>query len=131
MGPFVLPLLDKAFFVFHTVLIGFNLVGWAWRRTRPLHLLTLSLTAASWFVLGAFYGWGYCPCTDWHLRVRRRLGYHDPESSYIQLLVGHVLGIPLSRAASDRLAMVVLGLIVAATAFAWARDRRRRYRHGR
>ena len=24
--------------------------------------------------LGAVYGWGYCPCTDWHWDVKRRLG---------------------------------------------------------
>src|SRR5262249_8135894 len=64
----MLDVLDKAFLVFHTALVLFNMFGWAWRRTRVLHLVTLGATAFSWFVLGAFYGWGYCLCTDWHFQ---------------------------------------------------------------
>ena len=32
------------FFIFHNVLIAFNLFGWIWRPTRPWNLLTLALT---------------------------------------------------------------------------------------
>ena len=126
----MLTLLDKAFFAFHTLWIGFNIVGWAWRWTRPLQRVTVGLTAFSWFVLGAFYGWGYCLCTDWHFQVRRRLGYVDPETSYVQMLLNRVFGITLGRPASDRLTMGVFAAIVVATAAVWARDRRRRARGG-
>ena len=88
----MLAFLDILFFVFHTALMGFNLLGWAWRRTRVAHLIALSLTAFSWFVVGAFYGWGYCFCTDWHFRVRERLGYADPDTNYVQLLVNKLFG---------------------------------------
>ena len=118
----MLVLLDKAFFAFHTLFIVFNMVGWAWRRTRLLHLIALGLTACSWFVLGAFYGWGYCVCTAWHFQVRRRLAIVDPETSYIQLLIGRLLRIPLTRSQSNRLAMGVFALIVIATLFVWVRD---------
>lgn len=121
----MLTLLDKAFFAFHTAWIGFNIVGWAWRRTRPFQLVTLGLTAFSWFVLGAFYGWGYCLCTDWHFQIRRRLGYVDPESSYVQMLLNRVFGVTLSRPASDRLTMGVFAALVVATAIAWALQWRR------
>ena len=93
----MLVLLDKAFFLLHTLLIVFNMIGWAWSRTRLLHLVALGLTTFSWFVLGAFYGWGYCLCTDWHFQVRERLGYANVESSYVQLMASQVLGITLSR----------------------------------
>jgi hypothetical protein len=43
----LLQVLNGFFLVFHTGLIVFNLVGWAWRRTRRLHLLTVGLTAGS------------------------------------------------------------------------------------
>ncbi len=121
----MLTLLDMAFFAFHTAWIGFNIVGWSWRWTRPFQRITLGLTAFSWFVLGAFRGWGYCLCTDWHFQVRRRLGYVDPESSYVQMFLRRVFGIALSRPASDRLTMGVFAAIVVATAVVWARDRRR------
>jgi Protein of Unknown function (DUF2784) len=117
----MLVFLDWAFLVFHTLLIGFNMFGWIWRRTRPYHLATLVLTAISWFVLGIYYGWGYCLCTDWHFQVRRQLGYEDPWSSYIQLLADRAFGISLSRSASDWIAGSVFALIVIATAMVWLR----------
>ena len=55
--------LNSLWFLFHTAWIGFNCVGWAWRRTRPWQLGAIALTLLSWFGLGIFYGWGFCPCT--------------------------------------------------------------------
>ncbi len=79
--------LNIFFFVFHTVWTLFNMTGWMFRPTRRLHLVTLTLTALSWFVLGIWYGWGYCLCTDWHWQVRRELGFRDESNSYIHFLV--------------------------------------------
>ncbi|MGH9382857.1 MAG: DUF2784 family protein [Vicinamibacterales bacterium] len=100
-------ILNLGFFVFHTLWIVFNCVGWAWRQTRRWQLATVTLTALSWFGLGIWYGWGYCPCTDWHWRVRARLGYDDPPS-YVQLLVRELTGIALSPGAADSLALGAL-----------------------
>jgi hypothetical protein len=99
--------LNIAFFVFHTAWIAFNCLGWISRRTRPWQLATLSLTALSWFGLGIWYGWGYCPCTDWHWQVRARLGFNDPPS-YIQVLLRNVIGIELGEDAANALAVVTL-----------------------
>jgi hypothetical protein len=124
----MLVLLDVGFFLFHTLLIGFNVVGWAWPRTRVLHLLTMGATTFSWFVLGATYGWGYCLCTDWHFQVRQELGYHDPESTYVQLLVHQLFGVSLSVEAANWIAGGVFAFIVVATAVTWARVGWRRWR---
>lgn len=78
------PLLDPLLFLLHAALVLFNLTGWAWRRTRRLHLITISLTLLSWFGLGLFYGWGYCPCTDWHWEIKHQLGESDLPPSYIK-----------------------------------------------
>ena len=115
----MLVLLDVGFFAFHTLLIAFNMVGWAWRRTRVAHLVVLGLTAFSWFAMGAFHGWGYCLCTDWHFQVRRALGYPVPESSFIQLL-GKAVGLAIGREAANDLAAGVFAAIVVATAITWA-----------
>jgi hypothetical protein len=80
---------NVAFFVVHTAWMVFVCVGWAWARTRAWHLAAIVITALSWFGLGAWYGWGYCPCTDWHWAIRERLGYVDPPS-YTQLLIASV-----------------------------------------
>jgi len=67
-------------------------MGWIFIKTRKLHLITLSLTAFSWFVLGIWYGWGYCFCTDWHWDVREKLGYEDRSGSYIHFLILKLTG---------------------------------------
>ena len=121
----MLILLDWAFLWLHALLILFNMVGWAWKRTRLLHLITFGATAFSWFVLGAFYGWGYCLCTDWHFQVRRQLGYADPYTSYVQLLFEELLGIPISRPVADVIAGAVFAFILIATCVVWIRDWRR------
>jgi hypothetical protein len=122
----MLVLLDITCFVLHTLLIAFNLVGWAFRRTRRAHLVTLTLTLFSWFLMGAHYGWGYCLCADWHFQIRRQLGYTDPETSYLQLLARQACGLTFSRTVSDWLAGTGLVLIVIATAVTWMRQ----LRHG-
>lgn len=86
------PYLDIFFFVFHTVLICFNLFGWIWKKTRKANLVLLLTTTFSWFVLGIWYGWGYCPCTEWHHQVRVKLGDYDMPNSYIKFCIDLLTG---------------------------------------
>ena len=120
----MLIFLDIGCFIFHTLLILFNLIGWAFRRTRVAHLITLSLTLFSWFAMGAYYGWGYCLCADWQFQIRRQLGYVDVDTSYLQLLARQVFGLTFSRSVSDWVAGTALVLIVIATSIAWYRQLR-------
>ncbi len=99
--------LNYFFFGFHTLLILFNTFGWAIKKIRKWNLLTLTLTAISWFGLGIWCGWGYCVCTDWHWRVRQRLGYHDTTNSYIQFLVLKLTGINVSPHLIDVVTAIV------------------------
>jgi Protein of Unknown function (DUF2784) len=55
------------------------------------------LTAFSWFVLGAFYGFGYCFLTDWHWQIREKLGYANPFNSYIQFLITSLFRVSVSE----------------------------------
>jgi hypothetical protein len=103
-------ILNVVFFIFHTAWIAFNCLGWMWQRTRPWHLATVSLTALSWFGLGVRYGWGYCPCTDWHWQVRARLGHDDPPS-YIQLLIRELTGTDPGPTLADALAVITLVVV--------------------
>jgi hypothetical protein len=95
--------LDIFFLVFHSALILFNLFGWIWKKTRKLNLITLSLTGLSWVGLGIFFGWGYCFLTDWHWRVLQKLGISDLPDSYVQYLLGRILGIRISAIEADYL----------------------------
>ena len=91
----MLVLLDWFFIIFHTVIIIFNLFGWTWNKTRKANLILLTLTGGSWFILGIWYGIGYCPVTDWHYKVLRNLGDNNLPNSYVKYLIDRVTGINL------------------------------------
>lgn len=117
-------ILNVGFFVFHTSWIVFNCVGWVWKRTRRWQGATVALTALSWFGLGIWYGWGYCPCTDWHWQVRARLGYDDPPS-YIQLLIRQLTGIEIDPNWANSSALGTLIIVAALSIFLNIRDSQR------
>ena len=101
------PFLNIFFFVFHTVFTLFNIVGWTLPKTRKLHLITLSITAISWFVLGIWYGLGYCFCTDWHFQIREKMGYIDSSNSYIHFLILQLTGLNLNPKLVDNATLIV------------------------
>ncbi|MCP4786981.1 MAG: DUF2784 domain-containing protein [Fuerstiella sp.] len=118
----MLQLLNITCFVLHNALIVFNLVGWIWPRTRRLHLLALGATLFSWLVMGAWYGWGYCLCADWHFQIRRQLGLNGGESSYTELLFNQIPGVTVSRTFADIVTVGCLMIILIATAAVWIRQ---------
>ncbi len=107
MSKLLLQIIDYFFILFHTVLILFNVFGWIVPRWRFANLITLSLTAFSWFVLGIYYGTGYCPFTDWHWKVRQLLGYNDQTNSYIHFLILKITGINLPENWVERTTVIV------------------------
>lgn len=109
--------LNYFFFAFHTTFTLFNIVGWIWPVTRKWHLATMLLTAASWFILGIWFGWGYCACTDWHWDVREQLGYHDQQRSYIHFLLLKLTGINFDTQLVDNATLIVFLLAFALTVY--------------
>ncbi len=106
----LLQLADWFFVVFHACLTLFNAVGWIWRKTRRINLFTLLLTGGSWFILGLFYGLGYCPLTEWHFQILNRLGHHHLPSSYIEYLLERLLPLELSSQLVDTATAVIFFL---------------------
>jgi len=120
--------LNIFFFVFHTAFTLFNIAGWAFPKTRKLHLATILLTAFSWFVLGIWYGWGYCACTDWHWEAREALGYHDLSNSYIHFLLFHLTGKDFNKQLVDKATLSIFLLTAVLSVWLNIRDRKRRNR---
>jgi hypothetical protein len=107
MSKLILQILDYFFILFHSVLILFNVFGWTVPKWRFANLISLSLTAFSWFLLGIWYGIGYCPFTDWHWKVRQLLGYNDQSNSYIHFLILEITGIHLPENWVDTTTVIV------------------------
>jgi Protein of Unknown function (DUF2784) len=117
--------LNIFFFVFHTSFTLFNIIGWAFQKTRKWHLITLSLTAFSWFVLGIWYGWGFCFCTDWHWNVREKLGYKDDSDSYIHFLILKLTGVNMNPHLVDNVTLIVFIVSFALSIWLNTRDKLR------
>lgn len=87
-----LEFLNYFFIVFHSLLVLFNLFGWMFRKTRRLNFATITITLMSWGILGIWYGFGYCPLTDWHYDILGQLGETNLPRSYIAFLVERYTG---------------------------------------
>ncbi len=118
--------LDYFFFFFHTSITMFNIIGWMFPKTRKINLVTLLLTAFSWFGLGIWYGWGYCVCTDWHWDVMGYLGYDDKSNSYIHFIILKLTDINLKPQLVDKVVLIVFLLSLVMSIWLNVRDWRRK-----
>jgi hypothetical protein len=118
--------LDKFFFVFHSSLMVFILFGWVWKKTRLANLIVILMTAFSWFFLGLWYGFGYCPSTDWHWQVRLRLGHRDLPDSYTKFLLETFTGWEVRQKTVDVFTVLFLMLALSASIYTNLRDWRKR-----
>ncbi len=114
--------LNIFFFVFHSSLVLFILFGWIWSKTRKINLAIVILTFLSWFFLGIWYGFGYCPSTDWHWQVRMELGYYDMPASYLTFLIRSLTGWDVDKTLVDVFAVVFLLLALFASVITNFRD---------
>jgi hypothetical protein len=109
-----LALGDYFFFIFHLLFILFVLTGWMIYRLRKVHLAVLLLTFSSWFILGIWYGIGFCPLTEWHWQILRMAGHRELPFSYVSFLIQRLTGIVPDDVIIDRL---TAGLAVIALFF--------------
>ena len=107
----MLKLLDIFLSFLHFALIGFNLFGWIFPTTRKAHLITICATAFSWFGLGIFWGWGYCPITDWEWKVKEKLGETNLPNSFIKYYADKITGKSIDAGLVDDF---TLGFFIAA-----------------
>ncbi|NIO06257.1 MAG: DUF2784 family protein [Proteobacteria bacterium] len=113
--------LDKFFVVFHSALIVFSLCGWLWKKTRVANLAVLGMIGFSWFGLGIWYGFGFCPSTDWHWQIRMKLGHDDMPNSYTKFLVDSVTGLEVNATVVDIATLVSFILALSASLLTNAR----------
>lgn len=101
-----LRILDLFLTLLHFVIISFNLFGWIWKSTRKLHFIGIILTASSWFILGIWFGTGYCPITDWEWHIKEKLGEHQLPNSFIKYYADKISGKLVSASFIDILTTI-------------------------
>lgn len=92
----LLNFLDVAFTVFHLFFIGFILLGWCFKKLRSLHYYSVLIVGVCWFLLGIYYGFGYCPLTDYHWRIKEMRGEYGLPYSFIEYIVESSTGYDVS-----------------------------------
>lgn len=98
------------------------MTGWMWKKARKANLAALSLTFFSWFILGLWFGFGYCPSTDWHWQIRVKLGHLDMPSSYLVFLIKSITGLEPRQVLVDIFAVTFLLLAISASFLTNLRD---------
>lgn len=88
----MLIFLDVFYTILHLMIIVFNLTGWIFKSTRKLHLFVVAITCFCWLILGIWYGFGYCPVTEWQWKVKEQLGESNLPASFITYLINNLLG---------------------------------------
>lgn len=88
----MLQFLDILLTLAHLALIFFNLFAWIFPRLRRAHLITVAATAGSWFILGIWFGTGYCPITDWQWQVKEKLGETNLPASFVKYMADKLTG---------------------------------------
>ena len=102
----VYKILNLLFHGLHFFVIGFTLFGWAYKPMRLANFILIVLTFGSWFILGRWLGYGYCPVTDFQWRIRKQLGKTDIPDSYIKLWIDRIAGRDLDSKKVYRLVLV-------------------------
>lgn len=87
-----LQILDVFLTISHMVIVGFNLFGWIWKKTRMANFIVIMTTAVCWFILGIWYGIGYCPVTDWQWQIKEKLGERDLPNSFVKYWADKLTG---------------------------------------
>jgi len=102
----ILHTIDVLFTLLHLVIIGFNLLGWISPSTGKLHFICVVVTAGCWFILGIWFGMGYCPITDWQWQIKEKLGEHNLPNSFIKYYADKISGVSISASLIDTMTAV-------------------------
>jgi len=95
------------------MIILFNLFGWIFSAAKKAHFFSILITAFCWFILGIWFGWGYCPLTDWQWHIKARLGKTNLPASFITWSANELTG---TRFSDTFINLLTLLLFIAAAA---------------
>lgn len=123
---FWLKIIDICLTVLHISLILFFILGWIYKRTRKVHYLLVIIITISWFVLGLFYGFGYCFLTDIHWRVKMLLNEENLPISFIKYVLDKMTGKDFNEVWVDYITLSVFVCVLIISTSLYIRDNRKK-----
>lgn len=123
MSDLILKLADILLFVTHILLISINMFGWIFKKTRKIQVVTILATASSWFIVGIWYGWGYCFLTDWEWEIKRKLGEQGLPNSFIHYLSNDIFLLNMTAELLDQITVWTFVLAIILSIIFNLRDR--------
>lgn len=108
----MLHALDIFLTLVHFTIIGINMFGWIWPKTRRLNFVCIVATTFSWFVLGLKFGIGYCPLTHWQWMIKEKLGEHNLPYSFITYYGEKIANRSLDPALVNKVTAISFGIAV-------------------
>jgi len=123
---FWLKIIDICLTVLHISLILFFILGWIYKRTRKVHYLLVIIITISWFVLGLFYGFGYCFLTDIHWRVKMLLNEENLPISFIKYVLDKMTGKDFNEVWVDYITLAVFVCVLIISTSLYIRDNRKK-----
>lgn len=104
---FWLKLADILLVILHVLLILFIVFGWIPKKTRKIHFFVVIIVALCWFVLGIFFGFGYCPLTDLQWTIKLKLQEEELPFSFIKYLLDNITGYNFDETLIDYVTLFV------------------------
>lgn len=120
---FWLKSFDVFLIIIHVSLILFFILGWIPKKTREVHFILACIIAISWFVLGLFYGFGYCFLTDIHWRVKMLLQEEDLPISFIKYILDKMTGKNFNELLIDYITLVVFICVFMISILLYAKEK--------
>lgn len=108
---------DVLFTILHLAIVIFLMTGWVWKQTRKIHFLLVSATVFCWVILGFWYGFGYCPITDWQWSIKAQRGETDLPNSFIKYIADYLTGRYISSSIIDGVTAGSFGFVVVITVY--------------
>jgi len=120
---FWVKVIDIFLTILHVGLILFFISGWIFKRTRKIHYILVIIITISWFLLGLFYGFGYCFLTDIHWHIKTLLREENLPISFIKYMLDKITGKDFNEVWVDYVTLTIFICVLIISTFLYIKNK--------
>jgi len=121
---FYLKIADVLLTVIHLIFIVFILFGWIPIKLRKVHYISMWIVFISWFLLGLYFGLGYCLLTDLHWKIKIKLNEVNLPYSFIKYILDRITKNDFDETMINYVTVVVFIFIFILSTYFFIKDKR-------